>query len=114
MGRGEGAWLYDVDGNRYIDRMMGYGVLPLGHAHPAVTRAIQEAAATGAYFATATPVEVEVAEMLQRLIPSAGRRVSPRPPSTWPATPLPSSPARCWWWTAAAWPEDRRTEQCVV
>ncbi len=73
MERGEGAYLYDVDGNRYIDWMMGYGVLPLGHAHPAVTRAIQEAAATGAHFATATPIEVEVAEMLRQVIPCAER-----------------------------------------
>lgn len=73
MERGEGPHIYDVDGNRYIDWMMGYGVLPLGHAHPAVTQAIQEAAATGAHFATATPIEVEVAEMLQRIIPCAER-----------------------------------------
>src|SRR3990172_11980042 len=56
---GEGAYLYDVDGHRYVDWMMAYGALPLGHAHPAVTRAVTEAAATGALFAAATELEVE-------------------------------------------------------
>jgi glutamate-1-semialdehyde 2,1-aminomutase len=73
MARGEGAYLYDVDGNRYLDWMMAYGALPLGHAHPAVTAAIQEAAATGAHFATATEIEVEVAESIQHLVPGAER-----------------------------------------
>jgi glutamate-1-semialdehyde 2,1-aminomutase len=65
--------LYDVDGNAYIDWMMAYGALPLGHAHPRVTEAIHSAAATGCHFAAATEIEVEVAEMLQRIIPSAER-----------------------------------------
>ncbi len=40
--RGEGAWLFDTDGNRYLDAVSGLGVCALGHAHPAVTRAINE------------------------------------------------------------------------
>jgi len=44
IGRGEGAYLYDVDGNRYVDWMMAYGALPLGHARPLVVKAIAEAA----------------------------------------------------------------------
>ncbi|MFQ5742295.1 MAG: aspartate aminotransferase family protein [Acidobacteriota bacterium] len=69
----EGARLYDVDGNDYIDWMMAYGALPLGHAHPAVVEAITEAAASGTLFAAATEIEVEVAEMVSRMVPGAER-----------------------------------------
>lgn len=71
--RGEGAYVYDVDGNRYIDWMMAYGALPLGHAHPGVAAAVTTAATSGAHFATATPVEIEVAELIQQLVPTAER-----------------------------------------
>ena len=71
--RGEGAHVVDVDGNRYIDWMMAYGALPLGHAHPAVVGAVSDAAATGTLFAAATAIEVEVAEAICRMVPSAGR-----------------------------------------
>lgn len=73
MERGRGSRIYDVDGNEYIDWMMAFGALPLGHSHPEIVEAINEAAATGAHFATATPVELEVAEMLQRMVPNAER-----------------------------------------
>ncbi len=73
MARGEGAHLYDVDDNEYLDWMMGYGALPLGHAHPAIVEAITQAATTGTMFAAATDIEVEVAELIQRTVPSAER-----------------------------------------
>jgi glutamate-1-semialdehyde 2,1-aminomutase len=73
MERGRGSRIYDVDGNEYIDWMMAFGALPLGHAHPEVIEAITEAASTGAHFATATPVELEVAEMIQQIVPNAER-----------------------------------------
>jgi glutamate-1-semialdehyde 2,1-aminomutase len=73
MERGQGSRIYDVDGNEYIDWMMAFGALPLGHAHAEIAEAINEAATTGAHFATATPVELEVAEMLQRIVPNAER-----------------------------------------
>jgi glutamate-1-semialdehyde 2,1-aminomutase len=73
MERGEGAYVYDADGNRYVDWMMAYGALPLGHAHPAVTTAIAEGAASGAHFATATRIEIEVAQRIQRIVPTAER-----------------------------------------
>jgi len=73
MERGEGAYLVDADGNRYIDWMMAYGALPLGHAHPAVVEAIRQGAAGGNHFATATAIEIEVAEILQQRIPGAER-----------------------------------------
>lgn len=71
--RGRGSRLVDVDGNEYIDWMMAFGALPLGHAHPEIVEAIAQAASTGAHFATATPIELEVAEMLQKIIPNAER-----------------------------------------
>jgi glutamate-1-semialdehyde 2,1-aminomutase len=71
--RGSGSRVYDVDGNEYIDWMMAFGALPLGHAHPEVVEAITEAASTGAHFATATPVEIEVAGMIQKIVPNAER-----------------------------------------
>ncbi len=71
MQRGQGSRLYDVDGNEYIDWMMGFGALPWGHADPEVTRAIAEGAASGAHFATATEIEVEVAELLRQIVPNA-------------------------------------------
>lgn len=69
MSHGAGARLYDVDGNDYIDWMMAFGALPLGHAHPKVVETIAREAARGTHFATALEVEVEVAEMLTALLP---------------------------------------------
>lgn len=71
--RGKGASIYDVDGNRYIDWMMAYGALPLGHAHPKILQAVQEALSGGTHFAAATEIEVEVAEKLHQIIPNAER-----------------------------------------
>jgi glutamate-1-semialdehyde 2,1-aminomutase len=73
MERGNGSRIYDVDGNEYIDWMMAFGALPLGHAHPEVVEAIVEAASSGAHFATATPIELEVATMIQKIVPNAER-----------------------------------------
>jgi len=73
MERGRGSRIYDVDGNEYIDWMMAFGALPLGHAHPEIVEAIAGAAATGAHFASATPIELEVAELLQSMVQNAER-----------------------------------------
>ncbi len=73
IARGEGAYLFDVDGNRYIDWMMAYGALPLGHAHPDIAVAVAQAATTGTLFAAATEIEIEVAELIQRMVPGAER-----------------------------------------
>jgi glutamate-1-semialdehyde 2,1-aminomutase len=73
MDRASGSRIYDVDGNEYIDWMMAFGALPLGHAHPEVTEAIMQAATSGAHFAAATPVELEVAEMIQKIVSNAER-----------------------------------------
>jgi glutamate-1-semialdehyde 2,1-aminomutase len=69
MSHGQGARLHDVDGREYIDWMMAFGALPLGHAHPALVETITREAARGTHFATALEVEVEVAEMLVDLLP---------------------------------------------
>jgi glutamate-1-semialdehyde 2,1-aminomutase len=69
MSRGQGARLYDVDGRDYVDWMMAFGALPLGHAHPKVVEVVTREVARGTHFATALEVEVEVAEMLVALLP---------------------------------------------
>ena len=71
--RGEGSRVYDVDGNAYVDWMMAYGALPLGHAHPCVVEAVRQAAAGGTLVAAATEIEIEVAELIQRMVPRAER-----------------------------------------
>lgn len=69
MSHGKGARLWDVDGNEYIDWMMSFGALPMGHAHPKIAETIAYEAARGTHFATALEVEVEVAELLVALLP---------------------------------------------
>ena len=69
MTRGAGSHLYDVDGHEYLDLMMGYGALVHGHAHPALIQALTTAAQAGTMFATADPLEVELAERLVELTP---------------------------------------------
>ena len=68
--RGEGAWMWDADGKRYIDYVGSWGPAIVGHAHPAVVRAVQERAALGLSFGAPTELEVEFAETLCRLLPS--------------------------------------------
>ncbi|MGH3713497.1 MAG: glutamate-1-semialdehyde 2,1-aminomutase [Micromonosporaceae bacterium] len=64
MVRGEGPYVYDADGNRYVDLVCSWGPLLHGHAHPAVVAAVTEAAAKGTSFGAPTPGEVELAEEL--------------------------------------------------
>jgi glutamate-1-semialdehyde 2,1-aminomutase len=68
--RGEGAWLQDVDGKSYVDYVGSWGPLILGHAHPEVLQAVEEAARRGLGFGAPTEVEVEMAELLCRLMPA--------------------------------------------
>jgi glutamate-1-semialdehyde 2,1-aminomutase len=67
--RAEGARLFDYDGNEYIDYTCGYGPVILGHAHPAVTAAVQRAAARGLIFGGQHEGEVLLAERLAEIIP---------------------------------------------
>src|SRR3954467_5490648 len=68
--RAQGAELFDVDGNRYVDWMCSWGPLIHGHAHPAVLEAVLEAAQAGTTFGAATAGEVELAEEVVRRMPS--------------------------------------------
>ena len=68
--RGKGARLWDADGNEYVDYVGSWGPLILGHAHPAVLRAVREAAAAGTSFGAPTEREVELAEFVCRALPS--------------------------------------------
>ena len=68
--RGQGAYLWDADGKRYIDYVGSWGPAILGHAHPAVVKAVQETAANGLSFGAPTEIEIELAETLCRRLPS--------------------------------------------
>jgi glutamate-1-semialdehyde 2,1-aminomutase len=68
--RGEGAYLWDADGRRYIDYVGSWGPAILGHAHPETVRAVQEAARHGLSFGAPTELEIEMAETLCALLPS--------------------------------------------
>lgn len=70
MKRGQGAYFYDVDDNKYIDYLAAYGPIITGHAHPHITEAIKRAAENGVLYGTPTEHEVEFAEMLKEAIPS--------------------------------------------
>ncbi len=70
MVRGAGATVTDDDGVTYLDYVQSWGALILGHAHPRVVAAVQEAAARGSSFGAPTPGEVELAERLCSAVPS--------------------------------------------
>ena len=70
IARGEKARLYDEDGNGYIDYMLSWGPLLAGHAHPAIVKAIAEAAALGTSFGAPTARENVLAEKVRALVPS--------------------------------------------
>ncbi len=67
--RGEGPYLYDVDGNRYIDYVLSWGPLILGHAHPGVIEALKLAAEKGTSFGAPSPLENELARLVMELMP---------------------------------------------
>jgi glutamate-1-semialdehyde 2,1-aminomutase len=68
--RGEGAYLYDIDGNRYIDYIGSWGPMILGHNHPRVLAAVQAAAARGTSFGAPTEAETQLAELITQAVPS--------------------------------------------
>src|SRR6185295_2992907 len=85
IARGEGAIVTDVDGNEYVDLVMSYGPLILGHAHPAVTAAIERAARNGTTFGAPTEGELALARtIVERLRPSAatGKEAGPAAAAT--------------------------------
>jgi glutamate-1-semialdehyde 2,1-aminomutase len=70
MDHGEGAFIYDVDGNRYIDYIGSWGPLILGHNHPDVCKAVLAAAVKGLSFGAVTEGEVRMARLMTSLVPS--------------------------------------------
>ncbi len=68
--RAEGPYFWDADGKRYIDYIGSWGPAIVGHAHPQVIKAVQEAASRGLSFGAPTEGEIEIAEEICRLVPS--------------------------------------------
>jgi len=73
MVRGRGAFVWDADGKRYIDYVGAFGPLVLGHAHPAVSKAIRRAVAAGGSFGATSPAEIRLAELIRSRMPSIER-----------------------------------------
>ena len=70
MAKAQGAYFYDVDGNKYIDYLAAYGPIITGHAHPHITKALTKAAENGLLYGTPTEHEIRFAKMLKEAIPS--------------------------------------------
>ncbi len=70
IARGLGPFLWDVDGNRYIDYVASWGPIILGHCHPSVVAAIEDATSRGTSFGAPTAAENEVAELIIAALPS--------------------------------------------
>ncbi len=70
MQRAEGAYLFDADGRQYIDYVLSWGPMIMGHNHPKVREAVVKAAQDGLSFGCPTEIEVELAEKITRLVPS--------------------------------------------
>ncbi|PJF41700.1 MAG: glutamate-1-semialdehyde-2,1-aminomutase [Phototrophicales bacterium] len=68
--RGEGAYIWDVDGNKYIDYVLSWGPLTLGHAHPKVVSALQDAITKGTSYGAPTVLENELAQLVIETLPS--------------------------------------------
>ncbi|OFW67238.1 MAG: hypothetical protein A2Z12_05850 [Actinobacteria bacterium RBG_16_68_21] len=73
ISRGDGGYVYDMDGKRYIDYQLGYGPVILGHGHPAVSAAVSEAASAGTTFAMTNSTEVVAAERIKQAVPWVDR-----------------------------------------
>ncbi|MDH4276062.1 MAG: glutamate-1-semialdehyde 2,1-aminomutase [Gammaproteobacteria bacterium] len=68
--RGEGAYVWDVDGKRYVDYVGSWGPMIAGHSHPKVIKAVQDAVSNGLGFGAPTEIEVVMAERIRALMPS--------------------------------------------
>ncbi len=73
LARGEGAFVWDADGNRYTDFLGSWGPLILGHANPQVVAAITDAARQGTTFGASTEREIQLGEAIRALFPSMER-----------------------------------------
>ena len=70
VSKGDGARVWDADGNSYLDYVCSWGALLLGHAHPAIAEAVADQARLGTSFGVTTELEIELAERIARAIPS--------------------------------------------
>ncbi|MDP4132332.1 MAG: aminotransferase class III-fold pyridoxal phosphate-dependent enzyme, partial [Bacteroidota bacterium] len=68
--KAKGSYLYDADGNKYIDYIASWGPMILGHAHDQVVKAIQERAALSTSYGAPTEMEVEMAELITGMVPN--------------------------------------------
>jgi len=68
--RGEGPYLFDADGRRYVDYVASWGPMIAGHCHPAVVKAVRDTAANGLGFGAPTEIETRMADLLCELVPS--------------------------------------------
>ena len=118
--KGEGPYVWDAEGTRYLDLLGGIAVNALGHAHPALVRAVTGQLATLGHVSNffATEPQVTLAEKLISLLglPDGGARCSsatPAPRPTRPRSSSPGAPAAPTWWrwrvasTAAPWAHSR-------
>lgn len=70
IARGEGAHIFDIDGNEYVDYVLSWGPLVAGHAHPAVVSALADAAARGTSYGAPTTLESDLVRLVQQAYPS--------------------------------------------
>lgn len=70
ISKASGAYLYDVDGNKYIDYIASWGPMILGHAHASVVKAIQEKAIHSTSYGAPTELEIEMAELIKSMVPN--------------------------------------------
>jgi glutamate-1-semialdehyde 2,1-aminomutase len=68
--RGKGAYVWDADDKKYIDYVNSWGPMIVGHCHPEVVKAVQDAAAEGLGFGAPTAAELDIAQMLCKILPS--------------------------------------------
>lgn len=68
--RAEGAYVYDADGTQYLDFICSWGPMIMGHAHPKIVKAVQDAAAKGTSYGAPTPSEIDLASMVVDAVPS--------------------------------------------
>ncbi|MEN2986561.1 MAG: glutamate-1-semialdehyde 2,1-aminomutase [Thermodesulfovibrionaceae bacterium] len=70
IAKGKGSKVYDIDGNKYIDYVLSWGPLILGHAHPSVVKALKKAVERGTSYGAPTLLEIELSELIKKAIPS--------------------------------------------
>ncbi|MFQ6001151.1 MAG: aminotransferase class III-fold pyridoxal phosphate-dependent enzyme, partial [Anaerolineae bacterium] len=70
ISRGQGSHIYDADGNEYIDYVLSWGPLILGHAHPRVVDALKEAVERGTSYGAPTELETELAKLIKEAMPA--------------------------------------------